>query len=175
MTPSQSSVWGSGIAGVVCALAALATGDYALWQVRDRGAHRPGAYRAVPCRGVLRVPMKGTQDARWADAPVARSAVVWCLVHAGFAPQIGFVASFCSKLSDTVSSEVGKAYGKTTYLITTMQVGARANPVLLGDVDSVRSAQCMQGNSLSFAPQPAVTSLLPCGPPAAPPARASGH
>jgi len=34
--------------------------------------------------------------------------------------QIGFVASFGSKLSDTVSSEVGKGYGKTTYLITTL-------------------------------------------------------
>lgn len=39
--------------------------------------------------------------------------------------QIGFVASFCSKLSDTVSSEVGKAYGKTTYLITTFQLVPR--------------------------------------------------
>ncbi|KAF6173881.1 hypothetical protein GIB67_039832 [Kingdonia uniflora] len=28
--------------------------------------------------------------------------------------QLGFVASFCTKLSDTVSSEIGKAYGKTT-------------------------------------------------------------
>lgn len=35
--------------------------------------------------------------------------------------QIAFVASFCSKLSDTVSSEVGKGFGKTTYLITTLQ------------------------------------------------------
>lgn len=39
--------------------------------------------------------------------------------------QIGFVASFCSKLSDTVSSEVGKAYGKTTYLVTTFQLVPR--------------------------------------------------
>jgi len=61
-----ASVWGSGIAGVACALAALATGDYRLWQV-------------------------------------------------------GFVASFASKLSDTVSSEIGKAYGQTTYLVTTFQ------------------------------------------------------
>ncbi|KAF8060583.1 VTE6 [Scenedesmus sp. PABB004] len=61
-----SSVWGSGSAGAFCALAALATGDYALWQV-------------------------------------------------------GFVASFTSKLSDTVSSEIGKAYGKTTYLITSLR------------------------------------------------------
>lgn len=29
--------------------------------------------------------------------------------------RLGFVASFCSKLSDTCASEVGKAYGRTTY------------------------------------------------------------
>jgi uncharacterized protein (TIGR00297 family) len=59
------SVWGSGVAGAVCALAAL-------------GGFPPGPdlYR------------------------------------------LGFVASFCSKLSDTTASEVGKAYGKTTYLST---------------------------------------------------------
>ncbi|KAL6199029.1 hypothetical protein ACLB2K_028816 [Fragaria x ananassa] len=39
--------------------------------------------------------------------------------------QLGFVASFCTKLSDTVSSEVGKAYGKTTYLVTTLKVVPR--------------------------------------------------
>ncbi len=27
---------------------------------------------------------------------------------------LGFLASFCTKLSDTISSEIGKAYGKTT-------------------------------------------------------------
>lgn len=36
--------------------------------------------------------------------------------------QLGFVASFCTKLSDTVSSEIGKAYGKTTYLVTNFKV-----------------------------------------------------
>lgn len=35
--------------------------------------------------------------------------------------QAAFVASFCSKLSDTVSSEVGKGFGKTTYLISTLR------------------------------------------------------
>jgi len=34
---------------------------------------------------------------------------------------LGYVASFSTKLSDTSASEVGKAYGKTTYLITTLQ------------------------------------------------------
>uniref|UniRef100_A0A7C8ZRU8 Uncharacterized protein n=1 Tax=Opuntia streptacantha TaxID=393608 RepID=A0A7C8ZRU8_OPUST len=39
--------------------------------------------------------------------------------------QLGFVSSFCTKLSDTVSSEIGKAYGKTTYLVTTFKVVPR--------------------------------------------------
>jgi uncharacterized protein (TIGR00297 family) len=28
--------------------------------------------------------------------------------------QLGYLASLCTKLSDTISSEIGKAYGKTT-------------------------------------------------------------
>ncbi|CAN0915257.1 Protein VTE6, chloroplastic [Linum grandiflorum] len=39
--------------------------------------------------------------------------------------QLGFVASFCTKLNDTVSSEIGKAYAKTTYLVTTFKVVPR--------------------------------------------------
>lgn len=39
--------------------------------------------------------------------------------------QVGFVASFVSKFSDTVSSEIGKAYGKTTYLVTTLKIVPR--------------------------------------------------
>ncbi|MCM1984914.1 TIGR00297 family protein [Lyngbya confervoides] len=35
--------------------------------------------------------------------------------------KLGFVASFATKLSDTCASEVGKAYGRRTYLITTFQ------------------------------------------------------
>lgn len=38
---------------------------------------------------------------------------------------LGYVASFCTKLSDTTASEVGKAYGKRTFLITTLQPVAR--------------------------------------------------
>ena len=34
---------------------------------------------------------------------------------------LGYVASFSTKLSDTTASEVGKAYGKSTFLITTLQ------------------------------------------------------
>jgi len=35
--------------------------------------------------------------------------------------RIGFVAAFATKLSDTCASEIGKAYGTKTYLITTFQ------------------------------------------------------
>ena len=38
---------------------------------------------------------------------------------------LAYVASFATKLSDTCGSEVGKAYGKRTYLITTLQPVAR--------------------------------------------------
>ncbi|PSO77734.1 MAG: TIGR00297 family protein [Cyanobacteria bacterium QH_8_48_120] len=38
---------------------------------------------------------------------------------------LGYVASFSTKLSDTSASEVGKAYGKRTFLITTLQPATR--------------------------------------------------
>ncbi len=38
---------------------------------------------------------------------------------------IAYVASFATKLSDTTASEIGKAYGKRTFLITTLQPVAR--------------------------------------------------
>ena len=56
------------------------------------------------------------------------------VLNAGFSPSsqslipspqslllLGYVASFSTKLSDTCASEVGKAYGKSTFLITTLQ------------------------------------------------------
>ncbi len=38
---------------------------------------------------------------------------------------LGYVASFSTKLADTCASEVGKAYGKRTFLITTLQAVPR--------------------------------------------------
>ncbi|PNJ98026.1 TIGR00297 family protein [Cylindrospermopsis raciborskii C04] len=38
---------------------------------------------------------------------------------------LGYVASFSTKLSDTTASEIGKAYGKRTFLITTLQPVSR--------------------------------------------------
>ncbi|MCO5591622.1 hypothetical protein L7F22_045611 [Adiantum nelumboides] len=69
-----SSVWGSGMAGMVCAAAAII----------DLGG----------------------------------AGFVWLW-------QLGFIASFATKLSDTVSSEIGKAYGRSTYLVTTFKPVSR--------------------------------------------------
>jgi uncharacterized protein (TIGR00297 family) len=48
-----------------------------------------------------------------------------CALGYGILPNplwlLGYVASLSTKLSDTTASEIGKAYGKTTYLITTFQ------------------------------------------------------
>ncbi|XP_073135088.1 protein VTE6, chloroplastic-like [Henckelia pumila] len=39
--------------------------------------------------------------------------------------ELGFVGSFCTKLSDTVSRKIGKAYGKTKYLVTKFKIVPR--------------------------------------------------
>jgi uncharacterized protein (TIGR00297 family) len=45
--------------------------------------------------------------------------------------QLGYVASFSTKLSDTCASEIGKAYGQRTFLITSLK------PVLRGTEGAV--------------------------------------
>ena len=39
--------------------------------------------------------------------------------------KVGFLAALATKLSDTCGSEIGKAYGKTAYLVTTWKVVPR--------------------------------------------------
>jgi len=95
---SPWSVWGSGIAALGCAAAALATGEYDFWQ-------------------------------------------------------IGFVASVASKLSDTVSSELGKAYGRTTFLATTFKVvprGTEGAVSLEGTAAGAAAAVAFSGLALAF-------------------------
>jgi uncharacterized protein (TIGR00297 family) len=64
----------------------------------------------------------------WGSALTA----AFCALAIAFGPEawhgwlaLGYVASFSTKLSDTTASEVGKAYGKSTFLITTLQPVAR--------------------------------------------------
>src|SRR4028118_1406035 len=63
----------------------------------------------------------------WGSALTGALCVLGTLVFPKLAPLLllGYVASFATKLSDTCASEVGKAYGKRTFLITTLQPVAR--------------------------------------------------
>jgi uncharacterized membrane protein len=87
------SVWGSGAAGAACAAAALLLA-------------LPPASPAAAAPALL-LPLLPDRLAALASDPA-----FW---------RAGFVASFASKLADTASSEVGKAYGRTTYLATTFR------------------------------------------------------
>lgn len=55
---------------------------------------------------------------------------------------LGYVASLATKLSDTFASEIGKAYGKTAFLITTFE---RAAPGTEGAVSLEGTAAAMVG------------------------------
>lgn len=65
----------------------------------------------------------------WGSALVGASCAISVLYlsvqrqHADWIPLLllGFVASFCTKLSDTCGTEIGKAYGQRTFLITTLK------------------------------------------------------
>ena len=59
----------------------------------------------------------------WGSAATAALCAVGAAASPARAPllTVGFVASLATKLGDTFASELGKAYGKTTYLITTLR------------------------------------------------------
>jgi len=58
---------------------------------------------------------------------------------------LGYVASLSTKLADTFASEIGKAYGKTTFLITTL---ARVEPGTEGAVSAEGTAAAVVGGFL---------------------------
>lgn len=59
----------------------------------------------------------------WGSAATAAACAMGSVFMSAQRPAllVGFVASLATKLSDTFASEIGKAYGKTTYLITTFK------------------------------------------------------
>lgn len=68
--------------------------------------------------------------------------------------RMAFVASFASKLGDTTSSEVGKAYGRTTYLVTTLQRVPRGTEGAVsaeGTAAGIAAAACMATLALAAA------------------------
>lgn len=58
---------------------------------------------------------------------------------------LGFVASLATKLADTFASEIGKAYGKTTFLITTF---ARVPPGTEGAISAEGCVAAVLGGLL---------------------------
>lgn len=58
---------------------------------------------------------------------------------------LAYVASLSTKLADTFASEIGKAYGKTTFLITTFQ---RVEPGTEGAVSAEGTAAAVVGGFL---------------------------
>jgi uncharacterized protein (TIGR00297 family) len=54
-------------------------------------------------------------------ATICAIATLFCPTPDKYLFVLGYVASFCTKLFDTTASEVGKAYGKTTYLVTNLK------------------------------------------------------
>lgn len=59
--------------------------------------------------------------------------------------QLAYVASLATKLSDTFASEIGKAFGKTTFLITNMK---RVEPGTEGAVSAEGTAAALFGGFL---------------------------
>ena len=59
----------------------------------------------------------------WGSAAVAMICAILSYVYPYHCHlfELGFVASLATKLSDTFQSEIGKAYGKTAYLVTTLK------------------------------------------------------
>jgi uncharacterized protein (TIGR00297 family) len=63
----------------------------------------------------------------WGSAATAMicALLTYFLPHYSAMLKVGFVASLATKLSDTFASEIGKAYGRNTYLITTLKMVPR--------------------------------------------------
>ncbi|MBD2654363.1 TIGR00297 family protein [Synechocystis sp. FACHB-383] len=87
----------------------------------------------------------------WGSALTA----AFCALAIAFGPQewqpwlaLGYVASFSTKLSDTTASEVGKAYGKSTFLITTLQPVPRGTEGAVSVEGTV--AGFVAGSALAF-------------------------
>ena len=98
----------------------------------------------------------------WGSAAVG--ALLALLIGAGLEPGqlllVGFAASFAAKLADTFGSEIGKRYGRTTVLITTLR---RVPPGTEGAVSLEGTAASAIG-SLVMTLVVVVVKLVPAGP-----------
>eukprot|EP00316_Scyphosphaera_apsteinii_P002039 CAMPEP_0119337590 /NCGR_PEP_ID=MMETSP1333-20130426/94314_1 /TAXON_ID=418940 /ORGANISM="Scyphosphaera apsteinii, Strain RCC1455" /LENGTH=297 /DNA_ID=CAMNT_0007348661 /DNA_START=127 /DNA_END=1020 /DNA_ORIENTATION=+ len=78
--------------------------------------------------------------------------------------RVGFAASLATKLADTCASEVGKAYGRTTYLITTLRqvpAGTEGAVSAEGTAAGIVGSIVLAGLAVAVGLIPMVL-LLPC-------------
>ena len=98
----------------------------------------------------------------WGSAAVG--AVLALLIGSGLGPKplllVGFSASFAAKLADTFGSEIGKRYGRTTVLITTLR---RVPPGTEGAV-SLEGTLASAIGSLVMTAVVVAVQLVPAGP-----------
>lgn len=71
---------------------------------------------------------------------------------------LGYVASLATKLADTFASEIGKAYGKTTFLITSLQPVPRGTE---GAISLEGTLASIVGGSLLSIYAYAIVGLVP--------------
>lgn len=98
----------------------------------------------------------------WGSAAVG--AFLALLIGSGLGPKplllVGFSASFAAKLADTFGSEIGKRYGRTTVLITTLR---RVPPGTEGAV-SLEGTLASAIGSLVMTAVVVAVQLVPAGP-----------
>jgi len=98
----------------------------------------------------------------WGSAAVG--AVLALMIGSGLGPKplllVGFSASFAAKLADTFGSEIGKRYGRTTVLITTLR---RVPPGTEGAV-SLEGTLASAIGSLVMTAVVVALQLVPAGP-----------
>ncbi|MEB3158031.1 MAG: TIGR00297 family protein [Synechococcus sp.] len=121
------------------------------------GFQRKQALGLAEARGGRRSPANV-----WGSAAVG--ACLALLIGSGLEPRAlliaGFAASFAAKLGDTFGSELGKRYGRTTVLITTLR---RVPPGTEGAVSVEGTLASFAGSGLMMLVMVAV-GLLPTGP-----------
>mgnify|MGYP006188212505 CR=1 FL=1 len=108
-------LWGSlGVAGWATTVGYFAGGV----AVTKLGRRKKEALGIAEGRGGMRGP-----ENVWGSAAAAAACALGVARSPSHAAllKVGFVASLATKLSDTFASEVGKAYGKTTYLSTSFK------------------------------------------------------
>jgi len=109
--------------------------------------------------------MRGPENV-WGSAATAALCALGTVAWPAWAAalRVGFAASLATKLADTCASEVGKAYGKTTYLITTLRkvpAGTEGAVSAEGTAAGIVGSIVLAAYAIAVGLMP-TSALLPC-------------